>query len=83
MKYDHFETVAQYTRNVWCSILRRTTLAVRAEVDIFEKVSEKGLQNDCLGRMLASIGDPFNVVPPPIINGIAREQKELYLHSMT
>lgn len=74
MKYDHFETVAQHTRKVWSSVLKRTTLAARAEVDVLEKVSEKGLQNDCLGRMLASTADPFDVVPPPIIDGISKEQ---------
>jgi len=74
MKYDHFETVAQHTRKVWSSVLKRTTLAARAEVDILEKMSDKGLQNDCLGRMIASTGDPIEVVPPPIIIDIAREE---------
>ena len=64
LKYDHYETVAEHTRQVWSTILKRTTVAARAQVDILEKVSDKGLQNDCLGRMIASAGDPFD--PPTI-----------------
>jgi hypothetical protein len=79
MKYQHFETVAQHTRQVWSSVLKRTTLAARAEVDILEKVSEKGLQNDCLGRMIASADDPFDVVPVRVIDKIAQEEpQEMY-----
>jgi hypothetical protein len=79
MKYQHFETAAQHTRKVWSSVLKRTTLAARAEVDILEKVSEKGLQNDCLGRMIASADDPFDVVPVRVIDKIAQEEpREMY-----
>lgn len=70
LKYDHYETVAEHTRQVWSSILKRTTMASRAQVDILEKVSDKGLQNDCLGRMIASAGDPFDIPTIHVIDKI-------------
>jgi hypothetical protein len=70
LKYEHYETVAEHTRQVWSNILKRTTVAARAQVDILEKISDKGLQNDCLGRMIASAGDPFDIVPLSIIDQI-------------
>lgn len=72
LKYDHYETVAEYTRQVWSSILKRTTMTARAQVDILEKVSDKGLQNDCLGRMIASAGDPFDIPTIDIIDKVER-----------
>jgi len=64
--------VAEHTRKVWSSVLKRTTLAARSQVDILEKVSDKGLQNDCLGRMIAGTGDPFDIIPEEIIHKISR-----------
>ena len=72
LKYDHYETVAEYTRHVWTSVLKRTTVAARAQVDILEKISDKGLQNDCLGRMIASAGDPFDPPTIQLIDKITR-----------
>lgn len=72
LKYDHYETVAEYTRQVWSSILKRTTMTARAQVDILEKVSDKGLQNDCLGRMIASAGDPFDIPTIHVIDKVER-----------
>ena len=72
LKYDHDETVAEHTRQVWSTILKRTTVAARAQVDILEKVSDKGLQNDCLGRMIASAGDPFDIPSIHIIDKVTR-----------
>jgi len=72
LKYEHYETVAEHTRQVWSSVLKRTTVAARAQVDILEKISDKGLQNDCLGRMIASSPDPFTIVPIEIIDKIKR-----------
>ena len=72
LKYDHYETVAEHTRQVWSRSLKRTTLAARAQVDILEKVSDKGLQNDCLGRMIASAGDPFDAPAIHIIDKVSR-----------
>jgi hypothetical protein len=72
LKYDHYETVAEHTRQVWSNILKRTTVAARAQVDILEKVSDKGLQNDCLGRMIASAGDPFDIPMIHIIDKVKR-----------
>jgi hypothetical protein len=72
LKYDHYETVAEHTRQVWSHVLKRTTVAARAQVDILEKVSDKGLQNDCLGRMIASAGDPFDIHTINIIDKINR-----------
>jgi hypothetical protein len=72
IKYDHYETVAEHTRQVWSSILKRTTMAARAQVDILEKVSDKGLQNDCLGRIIASAGDPFDIPTTHVIDKITR-----------
>jgi len=72
LKYDHYETVAEHTRQVWSTILKRTTVAARAQVDILEKVSDKGLQNDCLGRMIASAGDPFDIPSIHIIDKVTR-----------
>jgi hypothetical protein len=74
LKYEHYETVAEHTRQVWSSILKRTTVAARAQIDILEKVSEKGVQNDCLGRMIASAGDPFDIPTIKIIDKIARTE---------
>jgi hypothetical protein len=74
LKYEHYETVAEHTRQVWSNILKRTTVGARAQVDILEKVSDKGLQNDCLGRMIASCGDPFDIVPLDIIKEIVPVQ---------
>jgi len=71
-KYEHYETIAEHTRKVWSSVLKRTTMAARAQVDILEKVSDKGLQNDCLGRLIAGVGDPFDTVPGEIIDKITR-----------
>jgi hypothetical protein len=72
LKYEHYETVAEHTRQVWSSVLKRTTVSARAQVDILEKISDKGLQNDCLGRMIASSADPLTIVPIEIIDKIKR-----------
>ena len=74
LKYEHYETVAEHTRQVWSSVLNRTTAAARAQIDILEKVSDKGLQNDCLGRMIASAGDPFDIPTIKIIDKVARPE---------
>jgi hypothetical protein len=79
-KHDHYETVAEHTRNVWSGVIKRATLAARAQVDIWEKISDRGLQNDCLGRMVASAGDPFTATPEAIIRQIEKriEVFEMY-----
>lgn len=74
LKYEHYETVAEHTRKVWSNVLKRTTVAARAQVDILEKVSDKGLQNDCLGRMIAAAGDPFDIPTIEIIDKITRAE---------
>ena len=74
LKYDHYETVAEHTRKIWSNVLKRTTVAARAQVDVLEKISDKGLQNDCLGRMIAASGDPFEIVPITIIDKITRPE---------
>jgi hypothetical protein len=74
LKYEHYETVAEHTRKVWASVLKRTTAAARSQVDILEKISDKGLQNDCLGRMIAYCGDPFDMSPVNIIDKITRAE---------
>ena len=74
LKYEHYESVAEHTRQVWTSVLKRTSVAARAQVDILEKISDKGLQNDCLGRMIASAGDPFDIPTIKIIDRIARAE---------
>jgi len=72
LRYEHYETVAEHTRKVWAAVLERTTLAARVQVDVFEKISDKGVQNDCLGRMIASSADPFDAVPVRIVDKISR-----------
>lgn len=42
-------------------------------MDIFERVSERGVQCDCLGRMIAGAGDPFDVRELDVIRGVQRE----------
>jgi hypothetical protein len=74
LKYEHYETVAEHTRKVWANVLNRTTIAARAQVDLLEKISDKGLQNDCLGRMIASCGDPFDNSPITVIDKITRAE---------
>jgi hypothetical protein len=74
LKYEHYETVAEHTRQVWSNVLKRTTMAARAQVDILEKVSDKGLQNDILGRMIATAGDPFDIPTMGIIDRIKQSQ---------
>lgn len=64
--------IAEFTRKVWGNVLDRATIAGRAQVDVFEKISDKGLQNDCLGRMIASSTDPFEAKPVKIIDKIER-----------
>src|SRR5271154_7088795 len=78
LKYDHYETVAEHTRQVWSSVLQRTTAAARAQVDMLEKISDKGLQNDTLGRMIASSGDPFDIPVLSIIDKISRVEVQRY-----
>jgi hypothetical protein len=78
LKYEHYETVAEHTRKVWSNVLKQTTVTARAQVDILEKISDKGLQNDCLGRMIASSGDPFDIGPMVIIDKITRAEIERY-----
>jgi hypothetical protein len=70
LKYEHYETVAEHTRQVWSKVLKQTTMAARAQVDILEKVSDKGLQNDILGRMIATAGDPLDIPTIDIVDGI-------------
>lgn len=72
LKYEHYETVASHTRKVWKSVLKRTTLAARAQVDVLERVAERGVVNDCLGRMVVSCKDPCEVEPEGIVEGILR-----------
>jgi hypothetical protein len=80
LKFEHYEMMAEHTRKVWGFVLERTTIAARAQVDLFEKISEKGLQNDYLGRMIASCPDPIEAPDFKVIDKIARaEVLETYL----
>jgi hypothetical protein len=53
--------------------VKRAAVAARAQVDIFERVSERGVQCDCLGRMIAGAGDPFGVREFDVICGVQQE----------
>lgn len=75
LKYGHYETVAEHTRQVWSNVLKQTTIAARAQVDILEKVSDKGLQNDILGRMIATAGDPLDIPTMAIIDQVKQSQQ--------
>jgi len=75
LKYNHYETVAEFTRKVWKSVLKRGAVVARAQVDIWERISERGVQNDCLGRMIAGCGDPFVNIPADIVESIERVER--------
>jgi len=81
LKYEHYETVAEHTRQVWRSVVKRAAVAARAQVDIFEQVSEKGVQRDCLGRMIAAAGDPFDVRELDVIQSVVGQSVEATLYS--
>jgi hypothetical protein len=74
LKYEHYETVAEHTRQVWRGVVQRAAVAARAEVDVFERISDKGVQCDCLGRMISAVGDPFDVRELNVIRGIRETQ---------
>ena len=60
--------------------MKRTTLAARAQVDVLERVAERGVVNDCLGRMVVGVRDPWEVKPEGIVEGITRmEVVQTYL----
>jgi hypothetical protein len=74
LKYEHYGAIAEHTRRAWSNVLKWTTSAVCAQVKILEKISNKGLQNDCLGKMIASVGDPFNTGESNIITEDSRTE---------
>lgn len=64
--------------------MKRTTLAARAQVDVLERVAERGVVNDCLGRMVVGVRDPWEVTPEGIVEGITRmEVVQTYLSPKT
>jgi len=76
LKYNHYETVAEFTRKVWKSVLKRGIVVARGQVDVWERISERGVQNDCLGRMIAGCGDPFAMKrPADIVESIERVER--------
>jgi hypothetical protein len=75
LKYEHYETVAQHTRNVWRKALDWSTVGTRAQVDVWEKISERGVQNDGLGRMIASCVDPVEGVPAGVVERLERVER--------
>jgi hypothetical protein len=54
-------------------VVKRAAVAARAQVDIFERVSERGVQCDCLGRMIEGAGDPFDVRELDVIRDVQQE----------
>lgn len=60
-------------------MLKRTTLAARAQVDVLERVAERGVVNDCLGRMVVGVRDPWEVKPEGIVEGIRTVNVQTYL----
>ena len=74
LKFEHYEMIAQYTRKVWGMVLDRSAVSARAQVDLFEKISDKGVQNDCLGRIIASTMDPFEMKPVKISDTVPRAE---------
>ena len=49
-------------------------------MDVLERVAERGVVNDCLGRMVVGVRDPWEVRPEGILEGITRlEVVQTYL----
>ena len=81
LKYEHYETVAEHTRQVWRSVVKRAAVAARGQVDIFEQVSEKGVQCDCLGILIAAAGDPFDMRELDVIRSVVGQGVEATLYT--
>jgi len=60
--------------------VKKAAVAARAQVDIFEQVSEKGLQRDCLGRMIVAAGDPFDVRELDVIRSVVGQSMDATLY---
>ena len=43
-------------------------------MDVLERVAERGVLNDCLGRMVVSCKDPCEVEPEGIVEEITRAE---------
>ena len=45
---------------------------VRGEVDVWERVAERGVLNDCLGRRVVMCRDPWDTAVEEVVEGIKR-----------
>ncbi|KDN43794.1 hypothetical protein K437DRAFT_237021 [Tilletiaria anomala UBC 951] len=65
LKADYYNEVLESEQEMWEFIQSKVTHLVRSQLEIYDRISSKGLSDPVLEPLLASIPDPFDSYGPP------------------